>query len=52
MDVDKQASQASEDDMLMQMDMPAADSKSGKSKAKTEDQENKPGLKEIQIHTF
>lgn len=43
MDVDKQAS---EDDMLMQMDMPAADSKSVKSKAKTEDQENKPGSKE------
>jgi len=37
MDVDK-PSQMSEDDMLMQMDMPVIDSKSSKSKPKTEDQ--------------
>jgi hypothetical protein len=49
MDVDK-PSQISEDDMLMQMDMPVIDSKSSKSKPKTEDQENKPGYIKIYLH--
>ena len=49
MDVDK-PSQMSEDDMLMQMDMPVIDSKSSKSKPKTEDQENKPGYTNIYLH--